>query len=83
MFSKEKVEKVLNPPQKPMIRRKFREGLMDVLLRMEAKNPASMQAKVFAEKVESGKVSSLYGSHKPIAKREILPKPPPIKTSKN
>jgi len=79
MFSLAKVEKVVNPPQKPVIikKRKLLEGIRF------ANNPMQKQPSIFTKNVATGKGhgSDLVIKNE-VRKRKILPTAPPAPTSK-
>ncbi len=77
--SAEKVENVLNPPQKPVIINNLRSADHSFSAELESIYPSNKQAIRLAIKVAQGK-PSVYGNNLLTPYRAILPAPPPINT---
>lgn len=78
-FSREKVEKVENPPQNPVIKNIFCRSDSKPALLIPKSSPNKKLAKKLAMRVAKGKLDSEPTSIL-IAYLHILPKPPPKKT---
>ena len=78
-FSKEKVEKVENPPQNPVIKNIFWRSDNKPALPIPKSNPSKKLARKLAIRVATGKLDSEPRSRF-IAYLHMLPKPPPKKT---
>lgn len=78
-----KVEKVLNPPQKPTEKRNLNCGDKFDFSVSESKMPKMKQLIKFAQKVAYGKVDLFSERNSAMPKRQRLPNPPPIKTRRN
>ena len=78
-FSKEKVEKVENPPQKPVIKNIFWRSDNKSALLIPKSRPNRKLARKLAMSVANGKLDS-EPTKRLIAYLPMLPKPPPKKT---
>jgi hypothetical protein len=81
-LSNENAENVVNPPQKPIIK-KVRNSLELKLLLNAAENiPIAKLPKIFVINVEIGKeFANNFATEKLNKKRKTLPNPPPTKTN--
>ena len=76
----EKVEKVLNPPQKPVSRNALIQiGASSRCAISNMPNPRTAVALMFAMNVPNGKWDRLFPIQFPTPNRRTEPKPPPIK----
>lgn len=78
--SRENVENVENPPQKPMTNRNVIFEDSKFLSRYPTRIPNKKEAAKFAENVAQGHLFSGLKSPNEIEYLKILPKPPPKKT---
>ena len=81
--SEVKVEKVLSPPQKPVVSNNFVAGERLSCLSPKPKiSPTKMQLIILANNVASGKAEEKYFSNNWLMPYRVkLPAPPPIKTA--
>lgn len=81
MFSKAKAEKVVNPPQNPVVRNKMALPERELLFTTNPRiKPRSKLPKTFTLKVAQGIVWEAKLKYLLIKKRRALPRPPPKKT---
>tara|TARA_Y100000588_G_C13498644_1_gene604229 strand:+ start:102 stop:446 length:345 start_codon:yes stop_codon:yes gene_type:complete len=80
--SKLKVENVLNPPQKPIIKNEENKLLSSLFIHAYNVIPRIIQLNVFENKVAKGnRVEEKRKTNLETPKRAKLPKPPPINTA--
>ncbi len=82
--SREKVEKVVKPPQSPAMKKLRRESRTSWLAKKEARSPIMRQPSILTKKVWRGNLPSICGvgmscEHR---KRRRLPRPPPRNTQR-
>lgn len=81
MFSNPKVEKVVKPPQKPVVNRRMVAVELLFLLKYEDNNPMRKHPKILMRKVGRGKVVFVFSwMMKEQRYLHALPMPPPKKT---
>ena len=81
MFSNPKVEKVVKPPQKPVVNRRIVAVELLFLLKYEDNNPIRKHPNILMRKVGSGKVVFVFSwMMKEQRYLHALPMPPPRKT---
>ena len=78
-----KVENVLNPPQNPTIKRNLSWGDRLDFMEKASNVPNIKQLIKFAQKVAYGNKLLYCERSSAMLKRQMLPSPPPINTSKN
>jgi hypothetical protein len=75
------VEKVVKPPQNPTIKRKYNSDLSPLFfIAQPNKNPIRKQPIRFAKMVGHGNPPLVTVINFDMAKRKILPNPPPMNT---
>ncbi len=84
-FSLAKVEKVVNPPQKPTVRNIFHPGVKrEVLSEKPYINPMSRHPEILTKKVPKGKAEGkLFCMKRDARNLEILPRNPPVPINNN